>query len=274
MDGETSQNFGSFQPQPKNQPQFQNQKKSLAPIGDLFTKTWQAYTSRLDALVGIMAIWLGFAFLTTAIMMFVGMGAGFGFGFGLMSFHHARSLARIQNLSVMLLIILIFVLLGAIIYPWLQVSVLYVIKERKQKLSIGKALRKGWSRWISYLWISFLVGLCVAGGTILLIVPGIIFFVWFAFAQYLLVDKDVKGIDALSKSRELVRGYWWPVFGRILLITLVIVGVDMVLGLIPFIGNLVIQLLVYPFMFVFYFILYEDLKQLKESQLLNSEVAQ
>ena len=272
MDGETSQNFGSFQPQSGLRPQIQPQtsKKSLAPIGDLFSKTWQAYTSQLGTLVGIMAIGLGFYFLALIVAIAMGMGSRFG----LWRLSHFQTLNRIGNWSLAFLVVLIVLLIYALIYSWLQVSLLYAIKGRKQKLGIGKALRKGWSRWLSYLWISFLVGLCIVGGTILLIIPGIIFFVWFAFAQYLLVDKDVKGIKALSQSRELVKGYWWPVFGRVLLITLIIIGVDMVLGLIPFIGNLVIQLLVYPFMFVFYFILYEDLKQLKESQLLNSEVAQ
>jgi len=213
-----------------------------------------------------MAVGTGFYILFIMIMIATGIGTIFG----LKSISHFQTMSKIGNWSLFLLLFLIIFLGflgGAIIYSWLTMSALYTIKKREQKLSIGQALREGWSRWLSYLWISSLVSLCVAGGTILLIIPGIIFFVWFAFSPYLLVDQDIKGTNALSESRELVRGYWWPVFGRLILITLIAIGLSAALGFIPFVGKLIVQLLVIPFILVFYFILYEDLKRLRESHL-------
>ena len=257
MDGNSqTQPFGS----PQSTVQAQVQKRRLISIGDLFSKTWQVYKSRLGVLVGIMAIDAGF------YVLFLLLSTAFGVSVvGLRAISTSQIMNETSYLLLFILLISIFIIGGSIIYSWLTMSALYVIKEREQKLSIGRALRKGWSRWVSYLWISSLVGLCVVGGVILLIIPGIIFFVWFAFSQYLLADQDIKGTKALSQSKALIKGYWWPVFGRLMLIILITMGISMVLGLIPFIGNLFIQLLLTPFVLVFYFVLYEDLKRVKES---------
>ena len=157
-------------------------------------------------------------------------------------------------------------------------------------------MRKGWSRWLSYLWIAFLVGLCIVGGTTLLIIPGIIFFAWFTFAQYLLADQDIKGTEALSESRELVRGYWWPVFGRILLIIILLLILyffveNLLLFPIVFTFNPLIASgmgitveylttqflflpLVIPFALVYFFVLYQDLKRPRENLLSKPKVAE
>ena len=75
----------------------------------------------------------------------------------------------------------------------------------------------GWEKLFSYLWVSILAGVITAIGSLLFIIPGIIFFVWFAFATYIVVLEDMKGKETLSKSKELTKGRWWATFGRILL---------------------------------------------------------
>lgn len=69
------------------------------------------------------------------------------------------------------------------------------------------------------VWIGILSGIVIVLGFFLLIIPGIIFMVWFAFGQYLFVDKGTRGVDALKVSRALVKGRWWEVFGRQVLIS-------------------------------------------------------
>lgn len=48
--------------------------------------------------------------------------------------------------------------------------------------------------------------LVTLGGFLLLIIPGFLFLVWFGYAQQAMLIDGVRGIDALSKSRSLVRG--------------------------------------------------------------------
>lgn len=59
---------------------------------------------------------------------------------------------------------------------------------------------------------SLLVGLIVVVGTILLIVPGIIFACKFAFVPYLVIDRKMKAIDSMNESWRMTGGYAWKVF--------------------------------------------------------------
>lgn len=54
--------------------------------------------------------------------------------------------------------------------------------------------------------------LIVAGGLVLLIVPGVIWAVRFGFYACLIVDKGLGPVEALKKSYEMTRGSAWNVF--------------------------------------------------------------
>lgn len=58
--------------------------------------------------------------------------------------------------------------------------------------------------------------LVIFGGFLLLIIPGIIFSVWYAFAQTAAVLDDKQPIAALTHSRELVRGKFAQVIWRLI----------------------------------------------------------
>ncbi len=59
----------------------------------------------------------------------------------------------------------------------------------------------------------FLFGLAVIGGTILLIIPGILFAVMFGYSKYEILEKEISPIDALKASRKITKGYRWKIFG-------------------------------------------------------------
>jgi ribosomal protein L40E len=63
-----------------------------------------------------------------------------------------------------------------------------------------------------YLLGSILYGLIVLGGTILLIIPGIIWFVKFQFFGYFIVYEGLKPIEALRKSSAITTGAKWDLF--------------------------------------------------------------
>lgn len=66
--------------------------------------------------------------------------------------------------------------------------------------------REAWTLVAPFVWVSVLQGIVVLGGTLLLIVPGVIFMVWFAFAPQALIVGGKRGLEALSESRALCRG--------------------------------------------------------------------
>ncbi|MBA3432179.1 MAG: hypothetical protein H0U16_11965 [Actinobacteria bacterium] len=69
----------------------------------------------------------------------------------------------------------------------------------------------------SLVWVSFLGSLIVGLGFLLLIVPGIYLGVAFSVAVPVLLMESHRGKSALGRSRDLVRGRWWPVLGTIVL---------------------------------------------------------
>jgi len=85
---------------------------------------------------------------------------------------------------------------------------------KKEKVDMKAIYSASYSKIISYIWISVLVTVAILGGTILLIIPGIIFSIWFSFSLYILILSGSKGTQTLSESRELVKGYFWPALWR------------------------------------------------------------
>lgn len=175
-----------------------------------------------------------------------------------------------SSLGSLTLIILIYLTL-IIISIWFSVSLLYTVKEWENKMSFGRALAKGWSNLGSYIWLSFLVAVIVAGGLILLIIPGIIFSVWFLLALYVLVDENKKGISALKRSKELISGYVTAYWGRVLLFSLIVYVVVVLFSVIakflPVFGYIstIINIVIAPLFVIFGFLVYENIKKTKEN---------
>lgn len=60
--------------------------------------------------------------------------------------------------------------------------------------------------------VSLLQVLIVFGGFVLLIVPGIVFLMWFVFAPIIVVLEGRTGKSALGRSKALTRGFFWRNF--------------------------------------------------------------
>jgi len=112
----------------------------------------------------------------------------------------------------LILLIGIFWLTGAL------VEAVADIRDGKSDLSVGDTFAKVWPKVWTLLGASVLAGLGIAAGLLLLIVPGLIFFTWWALIPPAIVLEHKGVFDSFGRSRELVRGNAWNVFG-ILIIT-------------------------------------------------------
>ncbi len=74
-----------------------------------------------------------------------------------------------------------------------------------------------------YLLTSILYGLIVAGGFVLLIVPGVIWGLMFGYATFAVIDQKLDPIEALKESRRLTKG----VKGRLLEFALLVFCVNL-----------------------------------------------
>lgn len=147
-------------------------------------------------------------------------------------------------------------LLIAIIYITLIIFVLWAsttltrvmndrcdTKEEKLILSTKEEMNKA----KKYLWPLIITGLLtvliVMGGTLMLLIPGIIFSLWYGFSSYAVMLDDKKGMEALNYSKSLVKGRWWGVFWRLL-------APSFVIGIVT---SLVQLILLFPFGFLTYY---------------------
>jgi hypothetical protein len=88
-------------------------------------------------------------------------------------------------------------------------------------LEIGESYRYGFARFWSIVLVAVLSGLAIAGGFLLLIIPGFIVLTYLTCGIPALVIEDKRGREALRRSWNLVRGRGWPVFGTILVAGLI-----------------------------------------------------
>jgi len=79
------------------------------------------------------------------------------------------------------------------------------------------------SRFWFYVLATLLYGLIIGVGTLLLIVPGIIFGLMFMFYGYVMVEKGLGPIDALKESKRLTDGVKWKLF----LFSLLVIGLNL-----------------------------------------------
>ncbi len=85
------------------------------------------------------------------------------------------------------------------------------------KSRVLEAFRRARGLTIPSFWVGVLMAGIIVGGCFL-VVPGVIFAVWFFFAQFVLAREDERGLDALLKSREYVSGKWLFTAFRLMLI--------------------------------------------------------
>ena len=122
------------------------------------------------------------------------------------------------------------------------------------------------------IWMTILMAVAELGGAIMLVIPGIWLVVGFIFASYVVILEDTYGLAALVKSRAYVRGYWWAIFGRLVLLIISYLVIYIVVG-IPFaaiggaVGNAIaatiITLFFIPFAIAYYYAMYRNLVTLK-----------
>ena len=76
-------------------------------------------------------------------------------------------------------------------------------------------------KFIYYVLAIILLGLSVVGGHILLIIPGIIFAVRLAFVKFIIIENEIKPMEALRESKRITKGYRWKLFWFFLVLLLI-----------------------------------------------------
>ena len=101
---------------------------------------------------------------------------------------------------------------------WITITIILLTKQLAEEtpLDTAQTSRNALMGIQNLLATIFLQILVILGGFLLLIIPGIIFSIWYGLAQTAAVIDGKRPIDALSTSRSLVRGRFAPVAWRMI----------------------------------------------------------
>jgi hypothetical protein len=120
----------------------------------------------------------------------------------------------------------------AILYQGMVVKLVQDVQDGRRDNSIPDLLRSVEPVFWPLVAVSILFGLGVGIGFVLLIIPGLILLtIWSVVAPVTVLERP--GVfAAFGRSRELVRGDGWNVFGVIAIVFLIVVGISILAGIV------------------------------------------
>jgi hypothetical protein len=160
---------------------------------------------------------------------------------------------------------------------WVQgalVKAVEDIRDGRADLSLAETYERVRPQLPAIIVGGLLAGLGIALGLVLLIVPGLILLTWWIVIIPVIVLEERSAGEAFGRSRELVRGHGWNVFGVIVLTILLVIAFQIVLSLLlipvsdwlrSFVSNLVSGTVVTPFIVLVWTTLYYRLRAAKEA---------
>jgi hypothetical protein len=217
-------------------------RAGLSDLGRLFSKTWELYKKRICTLVPIYIL----SFLL--LIAFVGIFVGLGFIFSLASPSLKDTFLAGGGVVGMLA--------GLIALLWGQAALVFAAAY--ESIGIRDAFKMSWHRLGSFIWIALLWAFIIQGGIMLFLIPGVIFMVWFGLSIFVFASEGETGMNAFLKSKEYVRDRWFDVFLRLFVLWLVSIGI----AIVPCVGG-ILSILFFPFMLLFVYLIYEELRTLK-----------
>lgn len=128
-----------------------------------------------------------------------------------------------------------------------------------KELSVRKTFDSARKTYWPFLLLSIVLFLAYLLGFALLIVPGMLFVVWFAFSRFMMIEKGLGVKESLLKSKEMVKGIYWKTLGRLIVFGAFVVIIEVILSAIPYgIGAIVTDLCGALFLLPVY-LLYKEL---------------
>jgi len=171
-----------------------SKRVKMLPISRSFKNTFTYYQRRFKLIAGIVALPLSFYFVATVLSSFEPT-LFWGAPFNLLGFVSAI----------------------------LSVLAIYQAMIDGSEHEIMSCYRHSWQKIGSFVWLALISSLIVFGGLLLGIIPGVILSIWFIFSAIILFAEEgrgSRGLNALVRSRNYVRGYWWPILGRIMIFSI------------------------------------------------------
>lgn len=194
------------------------------------------------------------------------------------------------TLGILLSAFSVFIVL-AIVYlsVVINASVIYLVAE---EIGIKDAFKKGQKIFWKYLVWAILFGIMIVIAFILFFVPGIILLVFLSFSLFALTLENSGLVASFKRSIQLVKGFWWTVFARFLVLSIIVIIVSIIsnlltdsatelfkisgkeiysiipmiiLGILIYIVSFIINFFISAISLIYNFLLYKRVKEIKDS---------
>ena len=121
-------------------------------------------------------------------------------------------------------------LVGHALYTGFAVKLVQDVRDGRRDETVGELFSAAAPFIGTLIIFGILFGIGVGIGLLLLIVPGLILLTIWSVGAPAIVVEGVGAIDAFGRSRRLVRGEGWSVFGTLLLVLIIVILIGFVLA--------------------------------------------
>jgi hypothetical protein len=239
--------------------------KVMMSIGELFSKTFSSFSKQAEpqllSTLAFLGINIGFMVIIF-VLMFVFIGSAI---FGLSEV--AKDSGNLFSSGASIGAIVAFFILAIIVYlamivvsEWNLATLTGIASEyeKGRVLKVKEAFKLGWKYVWKFLGMAILTGIIMVVGFLLFFIPGIILAVMFSVASSALINENLGVVESLKRSWNLVKGHFWAVLGRMLLLLLIIFVITMIAMFIPFL-NMIVGFVLMPIIVIYNFLIYKDL---------------
>ena len=120
----------------------------------------------------------------------------------------------------------------SVFYGGMVVNLVRDVQDGRRDHSTGELFGSVTPVLLPLVGLAIVAGIGIAIGFVLIIIPGLILLTIWSVAAPVMVIEHPGVFAALGRSRDLVRGYGWPVFGAIVLAALIDVAVNIVASIV------------------------------------------
>jgi hypothetical protein len=135
-----------------------------------------------------------------------------------------------SKMGVYVILFLALVVAGIFLGITAFIAVVTIVDNilHKKEVNLSAIFSDSMNKFWPMVWVFIVKNFLLIFLFLLLIIPGIIFTVYWLFAEYIFVLKGERGMKALDYSKKITKGKWWKIFLYLFLASL-IVGIPSVI---------------------------------------------
>jgi len=121
----------------------------------------------------------------------------------------------------------------------INASVAYLVAR---EITAKEAFKEAQTIFWKFFWWSIIISIIIGVGFLLFVIPGIIVAVFLSFSLFFITLEGLGPIQSLKASARLVKGFWWTIFARLVVLGVIVLIVSMISNMFTTIGMSILTL--------------------------------